>query len=63
MANEELNQRGYLIGGALKGDPYGVFEQLDIGATTISELVNSGLDCSIATSVAFPFEEYKATNH
>jgi type I restriction enzyme M protein len=38
MANEELVQRGYLATGKLKGDPFGDFEELNIGATTIKEL-------------------------
>ena len=61
MASEELIQRGYLEGGNLKGDAFGVYEQLNIGATTLRDLRSSGLDCAIATSVPYPFRAYKAT--
>ena len=61
MANEELAQRGYLHRGELKGDGFGVFESFNVGATTVTELINSGLDATIASNVPFPFQEYKPT--
>ena len=59
MANEELTQRNYLALGQLRGDAFGLFEELNIGATSVSELKSSGLDFAIAPSVTFPFAEYK----
>jgi hypothetical protein len=38
MANEELVQRGYLKSGKLKGEAFGAFEFLDLGATSVREL-------------------------
>ena len=60
MANEELTQRGYLASGAIRGGHFGVFEELNIGATSIAELKSVGLDFEPATSVSYPFSEYKA---
>jgi len=60
MASEELIQRGYVTGGQLKGVPFGVYEELNIGATTLGDLKASGLDCSLATSIPYSFKEYKA---
>jgi type I restriction enzyme M protein len=59
MANEELVQRGYLVGGAIKGGAFGLFEELNIGATSVTELKTSGLDFSLSSAVNFPFQEYK----
>lgn len=59
MANEELTQRGYLRDGEIKGDAFGLFEQLNIGATSIAELQSSGLDFTPSSSVSFPFKHYK----
>jgi len=59
MANEELIQRNYLSGGLLKGDTFGLLEELNIGSTTIAELRSAGLDFSIAPSVSYPFKQYK----
>lgn len=59
MANEELTQRNYLASGHLRGDAFGLFEELNIGATSVAELKSSGLDFAIAPSVTFPFTEYK----
>src|SRR5262245_31921743 len=60
MANEELTQRGYLATGTLRGDPFGLLEELNIGATSIAELKSAGLDFILGTSVSFPFTEYNA---
>jgi hypothetical protein len=60
MANEELTQRNYLVGGQLRGTAFGLFEELNIGATTVAELKTSGLDFAIAASATYPFKEYKA---
>ena len=59
MANEELTQRNYLASGQLRGDAFGLFEELNIGATSVAELKSSGLDFAIAPAVTFPFTEYK----
>jgi len=59
MANEELVQRKYLSTGALKGDPFGSFEELNIGSTSISELVTVGLGITAPATVSYPFKQYK----
>lgn len=59
MANEELIQRNYVQSGHLKGDAYGSLELLDIGATSIGELVSSGLEIIVPGSINFPFKEYQ----
>lgn len=63
MASEELIQRGYIDSGKLKGNAFGVYEELNIGATTLQDLRLSGLDCTIASKVSYPFREYKATKN
>src|SRR2546421_5381790 len=59
MANEELTQRGYLATGTLKGDSFGDFELLNIGSTTISELLASGVSTICPDTIDFPFVVYK----
>lgn len=59
MANEELVQRKYLATGALRGDPFGFFEELNLGATSVAELKTAGLDFAVAPSVIYAFAEYK----
>lgn len=60
MANEELHQRNYLPQGKLKGERFGDFEQLNIGATTIDELKRAGVEMTIPARVDYPFTYYKA---
>ena len=60
MANEELVQRKYLATGELKGDKFGAFEELNIGATSVAELGASGVSFTAPTSVEYPFKLYKA---
>ena len=43
MANEELVQRKYLATGELKGDKFDGFEELNVGATSVSELAAAGV--------------------
>jgi type I restriction enzyme M protein len=52
MANEELNQRGYLTSGSLKGKAFGTFEELDIGGTTVKELVANGVQALVPADMA-----------
>lgn len=59
MANEELHQRKYLEKGRLRGDKFGQFEELNIGATSIAELKAVGLDVLVPASIPFPFTQYK----
>jgi type I restriction enzyme M protein len=59
MANEELVQRGYVATGKLKGDPFGDFEELNIGTTTIKELIASGVAAVVPDTVSYNFESYK----
>lgn len=58
MANEELTQRGYLASGYLRGDTFGEFELLNIGATTIKELTSAGVKIVPPSTVDFPFVAY-----
>jgi type I restriction enzyme M protein len=60
MANEELNQRGYLASGKLIGEKFGEFEHLNIGSTSIRELKAVGVDIIIPQEIDFPFKLYKA---
>jgi len=60
MSNEELNQRGYLATGRLKGGKFGDFEELNIGATSVRELKAVGVDIIVPTEVHYPFTLYKA---
>ncbi|MCB2108329.1 MAG: N-6 DNA methylase, partial [Rhodobacteraceae bacterium] len=59
MSNEELNQRGYLTNGRIKGTKFGEFEELNIGSTSINELKSVGLDIVVPTAIKFPFANYK----
>lgn len=59
MPNEELIQRGYLDDAGLKGDVYGSFEHLSLGATNVRELRSIGLVETIPNAVDFPFSIYK----
>ncbi|MDH7973527.1 N-6 DNA methylase [Sphingomonas sp. AR_OL41] len=60
MANEELVQRKYLATGELKGDKFGAFEELNIGATSVSELASAGVSFTAPATVDYPFQAYKA---
>lgn len=60
MANEELIQRSYIQNGKLKGEPFGEFELLNIGATSILELSKSGLNITVPDKIEFPFAKYSA---
>jgi type I restriction enzyme M protein len=59
MSNEELNQRGYLSSGKLKGAKFGDFEELNIGATSIRELKAVGVDFIVPTAIDYPFALYR----
>lgn len=59
MANEELEQRGLLVNGQLKGKPFGDFEEINIGNTSLDELVRRGLAAVLPASISFPFQEFK----
>lgn len=59
MANEELVQRGYLATGKLKGSPFGDFEELNIGASSVAELVAVGVGATVPEAVTYRFKAYK----
>ncbi|KXV18889.1 hypothetical protein AD933_02510, partial [Acetobacter malorum] len=61
MANEELEQRSYIQKGELKGDGFGPYESFNLGATTVTELVQCGLPVSIPAKVPFKFKAYKGS--
>ncbi len=60
MASEELQQRGYLSSGQLKGESFGSFERLSLGATRLDALVQAGLSVTLPESHSFVCAEYKA---
>ena len=65
MAGEQILQLGYLDEGQLKGDKFGDFELLHLGATPATELVKVGLVSSLPAGIKFPFASYsipKKTN-
>lgn len=59
MSNEELNQRGYLSSGKLKGDSFGDFEDINIGNTTLLALTKVGLKATLPDNIKYPFSSYK----
>jgi len=59
MPNEELTQRGYFTSDGLRGDPFGIYESFNIGATNLAKLVEAGLQASLPSEVSFPFKAYK----
>lgn len=60
MANEELVQRNYLATGRLAGDPFGHFEEFNLGSTTLKELVAAGISAVLPTDVNYPFNLFSA---
>ncbi|OMC44026.1 N-6 DNA methylase [Mycobacterium sp. IS-1264] len=59
MANEELQQRGYLASGKLKGETFGSFEHLNLGSTSLANLVTAGLPVILPTEHRFSPVVYK----
>ncbi|PKV76803.1 HsdM family class I SAM-dependent methyltransferase [Nocardia fluminea] len=57
---EELAQKGYVTPDGLRGTRFGEFERLDLGATSVERLYKAGLDFSVAATVDFPCQKYKA---
>jgi hypothetical protein len=49
-----------LSAGHFKGDPFGSFEHLNLGATSLASLVTAGLDLQLPDSHSFSPVEYKA---
>lgn len=60
MASEELLKCGYLVTGSLKGDPFGEFEDFNLGGTHLADLISAGISGVIPTTIDFPFKLYKA---
>ena len=58
MASEQLIQNEHIIDNGLKGEPFGKFEKLKLGATTVEALIKAGLVATVPTSIAFPFAKY-----
>ncbi|MCX6968407.1 MAG: N-6 DNA methylase [Verrucomicrobia bacterium] len=58
MASEQLIQNELLDGKGLKGTPFGKFEKLKLGATTVDHLVKAGLETQVSESISFPFTQY-----
>ncbi|MCT9868718.1 N-6 DNA methylase [Paenarthrobacter aurescens] len=59
MANEELQQREYLSTGSLKGDSFGRYESLNLGATNLTALVAAGLVEQLPAEFRFACSVYK----
>jgi type I restriction enzyme M protein len=60
MPSEELQQKGYWDGTGLHGDRFGIYESLNIGATSLQQLVAAGLNLTLPAAVSFPFVELRA---
>jgi type I restriction-modification system DNA methylase subunit len=60
MPSEQLIQNELLDGEGLKGHPFGKYEKLKIGATTVEHLVKAGLVAQVRASITYPFASYKA---
>lgn len=58
MASEELVQRGYFTDEGLKGEKFGRYEHLNIGATSIDALVKAGLSTIVPDTIEFSFQHY-----
>lgn len=56
--NEEILQRGYVVNGKIKGDPYGKYERFELGGTNVGELQSLGYIRDYPQGVDFPFELY-----
>lgn len=61
MSNEELEQRGLIKNGKLVGVPFGIFEELNIGGSSVKHLIQAGLQDRSVSKIDFPFTKYKAT--
>ncbi len=59
MASEQLIQNGLIQNGMLKGQAFGKFERLKLGATTVANLIKAGLSATVPSSIAFPFAKYQ----
>lgn len=59
MINEELEQRGLIKNGKLTGTKFGIFEEVNVGGSSIAHLIQAGLEDRLAANVDFPFTKYK----
>ena len=59
MANEELQQRGYLSNGQFKGDVFGSFEHLNLGSTRLDALVAAGIPVTLPLGISYTCLNYK----
>lgn len=59
MASEELLQRNYLDSGTLRGDTFGSYEHLNLGATSLGALVKAGVDVTLPSSHSYQATAYK----
>ena len=60
MPSEEIIQRNYLVESKLKGSPFGKYEILELGSTTVNSLISVGLLGDVPETVDYPFTKYKA---
>ncbi len=59
MASEQLIQNDQIQNNKLKGEAFGKFERLKLGATTVEHLIKSGLHVTVPAAISFPFTLYK----
>jgi len=59
MPGEELIQRGYITDSGIRGERFGRFEYLNLGSTTVGELLRVGLLNTILERITFPFTLYR----
>lgn len=59
MPSEDITREQYLASGSLRGNPFGDFEVLSLGATYVSELVTTGVTALVPAAIDYPFERYK----
>lgn len=59
MANEELAQRGYVREGILRGDRFGPYEVMDVGATPVGALRDAGALVTPPATVVYPWTRYR----
>ena len=56
-------QRGYITKEGIKGERFGGYEKLELGATSLSDLAKAGIRCLLPTKIPFTFREFKRTGN
>lgn len=58
MPSEDITREQYLASGTLRGNAFGDFEALTLGATYVSELVTIGVTALVPSAIDYPFTRY-----